>query len=136
MPDTTQSSFELRVPICKVDDDARFVFGFVATSTDAEGNLVVDHQGDIIEVAELEKAAYEYVKTSRDLGEMHETSGLGTLVSSVVLTPEIRKAMGVGPGPANWFVGFEITDEAVRKRVKSGELAEFSLEGEAVRVAA
>lgn len=119
-------------------EEQRLVFGFASIVTDDDGALFVDKQGDRIEVAELEKAAYAYVEESRDASLMHQRRGVATLVASVVLTPEIRKAMnaipgldmGISPeGPTGWFVGFRVNDDAVWKRVKSGELSEFSIGG-------
>lgn len=121
------SGLVIRVPISKLDDERRHVFGFVATAD------VVDHQGDVIEPDELEAAAHDYLQSSRDMGAMHEQAGLGTLIESVVLTPEKRAAMGLESGPTTWFVGYRVDDPATWARVKSGELAEFSLEGDATR---
>lgn len=88
----------------------------------------------MIPVSELEGAAYDYVKTSRAYGEMHERTGIGKLIASVVMTPDIRKAMGIDPaGPIGWFVGFEVEDPSVWSRIKSGELSEFSIGGSAVK---
>jgi hypothetical protein len=117
----------IRVPITKLDDERRHVYGFVATAG------VEDHQGDIIEPDELESAAHDYLQASREMGAMHEQSGLGTLIESVVLTTEKRAAMGIGDGPVTWFVGYRVDDAATWARVKSGELSEFSLEGDGTR---
>lgn len=126
--------FAVRVPIAKLDDERRRVYGYALTAADATGKLVEDHQGDVIEVADLEAAASQYMRQSRDLGEMHERGGLGELTDSVVLSPDVRRAMGVEPGPAAWFVGYEVRDDNAWAKVKSGELAEFSIEGDAYRI--
>jgi hypothetical protein len=130
----TSADFSIRVPIAKVDEDARLVFGVALTATDASGQEVTDHQGDVISPEDMALASYEYVQSSRDAGIMHEgPGGIGALICSVPLTPEIRKSAGLEPGPAVWFVGYRITDDAAWQRIKSGELAEFSIGGTSLR---
>lgn len=134
MSSGTSAAWAVKVPILKIEDpDQRRVYGFAMTSQDEQGNLLTDYQGDTISPAELEDAAHAYIEESREGGVMHEPGSTSRLIASVVMTPDVRKAMGVGPGPTSWFVGYQINDEAVWKRVKSGELAEFSIEGEALR---
>jgi len=129
----SDGAFSLRVPIAKLDEDQHLAFGVVATVEDADGRPIIDHQGDIISVAELERAAYDYVLTSGDAGLMHESSGVGTLVESFVVTKAKREAYGFGPGPTFWHVGYKVHSEDVWKRLKSGEVRELSLEGSAFR---
>lgn len=126
-------TWKARVPISKIDSEQCRVYGVAMTSTDVNGILVVDHQNDVITPSDLEEAAYEYVRESRVGGVMHEPGATSDLIASVVLTPEVRKAMGVATGPTTWFVGYQINDPDAWARVKSGELTEFSIEGEATR---
>ena len=124
-----------RFKIQKVDADQHLVFGWANISVTANGEEVEDLQEDVIEPEELERAAYEFVLDSRDGGEMHEQTGVATLVESVMLTPEKQTAMGIPPGfvPIGWWVGFKVTDEDVWQKVKSGEYSMFSIGGTAVR---
>jgi hypothetical protein len=121
------------VPIKKIDEDQRLVFGWASVVEDEHGNSVVDSQGDVIPVAELEQAAYEFVLRYRQAGEMHERAGsdVGDLVESVVLTKAKREAMGLPPGPTGWFVGFKLAPDVFAK-VKSGEYQDFSIGGACV----
>ena len=119
------------MPIAKVDTEQRLAFGWASIALDDSGNPVIDHQGDIIPVAELEKAAYTYVAKSRDASEMHERRGVATLVESIVVTDEKRDAMGIGGGPTGWWVGYHVDDDKVWSAVKTGELSEFSIGGTA-----
>lgn len=135
MTQEATASYKVRAQICKIDDEKRRVFGFALTATDAEGKEVVDHQGDILSVEELEEASFDYVASSRDVGAMHEGGSIGHLICAVPLTPEIRKAMGVEPGPAALFVGHQITNDAAWGEVKKRGLREFSIDGEAYREA-
>ena len=124
--------FELDVPIEKVDDEQRLAFGWANVAITKDGGLVVDRQGDFIDsIAELEKAAYTYVEESREAGHNHVRKGVGTLVESVVFTPEKLEKMGLPPGsvPLGWWVGFRVSDEEVWKGVKDGTYAMFSVHG-------
>ena len=119
--------------IAKVDPAQRLVFGWAYVATDEKGSLIVDHQGDIIPVAELEKAAYAYVEESREAGEMHVRKA-GALVESCLFTKEKCDAMGLPFIGAKWWTGFRVDPDTFAK-VQSGELAELSIGGSAERVA-
>ena len=132
---------ELRIEgsIAKVDDEKRQVFGW-ASVTEINGDPVVDLQGDLMETYELEKAAYDYVLNSRVGGEMHERVGksspkqVGTLIESMVITPEKIEKMGLPPEtPHGWWIGFQVGrddfgDKAWDK-VKKGDYTGFSIHG-------
>lgn len=126
-------SWEIRARVAKVDAEQRLAFGWASVAVDAAGRPVIDHQGDLIPVEELERAAYQYVVTSRDASEMHGRRGVAQLVESVVLTPEKYAALGLPLGPSGWWVGFRVTDDAVWQRVKAGDFREFSIGGSATR---
>lgn len=125
--------------IAKVDADERQVFGW-ASVTEINGEPVVDLQGDYMETYELEKAAYDYVLSSRVGGEMHQRvkkdspKQVGTLIESMVLTPEKIEKMGLPDStPHGWWIGFQIgRDEAhdpVWDAVKKGKYTGFSIHG-------
>lgn len=125
--------------ISKVDDDHRQVFGW-ASVTELNGEPVVDLQNDYLETMELEKAAYDYVLHSRVGGEMHQRVGksspkqVGTLIESMVLTPEKIEKMGLPDStPRGWWIGFQIakdeTGDEVWKAVKDKKYTGFSIHG-------
>lgn len=64
----------------------------------ADGSVVQDYQGDIIDIEDLENAVYDYVILYRDGGEMHERGGVAVLVESVVFTAAKMQAMGIPEG--------------------------------------
>lgn len=135
--DTAQKrdvDWSLSVPISKVDDEQRMVWGW-ASVIEENGRVVTDKQDDQIEIAELSKAAHGFMKFYRVGGDMHETMGVGDVVESIVFTPDVQKALGVDLGKVGWFVGFHVTDNEVWKRVKSGDLKAFSFGGRARREA-
>jgi cation transport regulator ChaB len=121
--------------IAKVDDDKRQVFGW-ASVTELNGEPVVDLQNDYLETVELEKAAYDYVLNSRVGGEMHKRvkkdapKQIGTLIESMVLTPEKIEKMGLpSETPRGWWIGFQVQDDDVWQSVKKGKYTGFSIHG-------
>lgn len=141
-PDTVQKrrpeggTISGRFKIQKADDEKRLAFGWASASANTKGEVVEDSYGDIIDIDELEQAAYKFVELYREGGEMHQRGGCGVLVESVIFTPEKMAAMGIPEGtvPAGWWIGFRVTDDDVWEKVKDGTYPMFSIEGEAVRV--
>ena len=123
--------------ISKADEDQRLVFGWALVSADIEGNMLIDHQGDMVDQDELEQGAYEYVLNFRDAGEEH-MPGLrkkARMVESVVLTEEKMRAMGIplGTVPYGWWIGFYVDDDDTWEKIKNGTYRMFSIEGRAIR---
>ena len=125
-----------RFKIQKSDDDKRLAFGWASAAATINGETVEDCVGDIIEIEELEQAAYAFVELYREGGERHERGGCAVLVESIVFTPEKIAAMGIPEGtvPTGWWIGFKVTDDDVWAKVKDGSYPMFSIEGSAVRV--
>jgi cation transport regulator ChaB len=123
------------VDIAKVDADQQLVFGWLSVAVDKAGEKIVDADEDIIEEAELEKAAYDHVLYFRQAGEMHERIGVGRLVESMVFTVEKQKALGIPQGtlPVGWWVGYRIDDANTWSKIKSGEYKAWSVGGHAKR---
>jgi len=128
-------TWERRIEIAKTDEDQCLVFGWLSRVVDANGAEIVDQQGDIIPVAELERAAYEFMLDSRSADVMHDEAAIGKAVESFVSTPEKRAAMGAANDDQSvgWWVGFRVAPETMAK-VKAGLLAELSIGGSAQRV--
>lgn len=121
--------------IQKSDDERRLVFGWASVAVDRDGVAVVDSDGDVVRVEELERGAYEFVEFYREGGAMHERTGVARLVESCVFTAEKLAAMGLSAGalPLGWWIGFRVLDDAVWQKVKSGEYNMFSIGGRADR---
>lgn len=139
--------FRLSVPIIAVEkaqtDDTVKVFGWASVALDDHGNVVVDHGQDEIPVPELEQAAYEFVKRASDpatqgsayADAMHEGPDVARLIEACVITPQKRVSMGLdGTGKAGFWIGYEVFDPNTVRKVRSGELAEFSIYGDARRM--
>lgn len=126
--------------ITGIDEDKRQVFGW-CTVTHVNGEEVTDKQGDYIPLDEIEKAAYNYVLTSRKGGDMHARDGDGPkhtadLIESVVFTPEKLKGMGINPDAvpnSGWWVGMKVNNDEQWKMVKNDERTAFSIHGKGKR---
>lgn len=122
----------------KKDMEKQLVFGWCSIARRADGSVVVDKQGDVLEdIDQMEKVAYDFVLHSRDGGEMHVRKGVSTLVESFVSTKEKWDAMGIPEGvlPTGWWVGFHVHDSEVWKGVKEGKYKMFSVHGSGLRKA-
>ncbi len=119
----------------KADDEMHIAFGWASVADMPDGSKVVDYQHDMLEMRDLEKAAYEYVLLYRAGGEMHERPDVAVLVESCVFTAEKMTALGIPEGtlPYGWWIGLKITDDDVWEKVKNGEYSMFSIEGTGAR---
>lgn len=128
--------------IAKMDEDERTVFGW-ASITEIDGSPVIDRQGDMIEIHELAKSAYDYVINGRTGGHQHrrtptnEPLKVSDMIESVVFTPEKIEKMGLPPDtPQGWWVGYKVADDEIWKGIKDGEITGFSVHGKGRRVPA
>lgn len=124
-------------------------FGWISvTNHPTEGvgpdKVVLDRQGDIIHIDDLEEAAYRYVRESRVAGEMHmrdaddKPTPAGDLIESFVVTPEKLTAMGVPEDvakqvPVGWWGGYQVTSDDTWDKIESKKLTGFSIHGSGVR---
>ena len=131
--DTKANAYTIK----KTDEDKRLVFGWANVATRANGEVIQDWQGDIVEPEDLEESAYKYVLDFRDGGEEH-IRGLRKkcrMVESVVFTEEKLKAMGIPLGivPLGWWIGFYVDDDEAWEKIKNGTYTQFSIEGSGQR---
>jgi hypothetical protein len=99
----------------------------------------VDLNGHVIDGADLEMAAYAYVRECGEAGVQHEGPAVGRIVESLYVTKEKLAAMGLAagaigglPGRAAWWIGVQVNAETFA-RVKAGGLKDFSIQGHADR---
>lgn len=119
--------------IVKSDPVKKQCFGWASVAVSVDGVEVIDAHEHVIESAELEQAAYQFNLLHREADEDHTEAVVGTLIESLVVTPDKLAAMGL---PANalhqgWWVGFQLTDDKVFAKVVSGEYRMFSIAGTA-----
>lgn len=122
--------------IQKSDDEQQIVFGWAYVTHDKDGTVNIDKSGDFVDaIEEIEKSAYDFVLNSRASDADHTNVKGGTLVESIVFTPEKIEKMGLPEGaiPLGWWLGFKIEDDTTWQRVKKGELTSFSVHGSGVR---
>lgn len=123
--------------IFKSNDEKRLVFGWANVAIRADGQQIIDHQGDLWDTEDLEEAVYDYVLEFRDAGEEHIPAlrKKGRLVESVVFTREKMQVMGIPEGlvPEGWWIGFKVFDDDTWQKIKSGHYSMFSIEGSGIR---
>jgi len=140
------SSFDIYVPISKLDEEQQIVFGWglvnkVGTPTgytDTNGeHLYKDLQDDLVEDYELEKAVYDFMLTPMH-DEMHEhLVPTSKVVESIVVTTEKLQKMFEGEipeGKRGWWLGVKIFDPDVYAKHKDGTYKGFSITGTASRM--
>lgn len=125
----------------KMDEDKHQVFGW-ASIVEIDGQPIVDRQGDWIEPAEIEKAAYKYVLESRKGGHQHRRTDddqpfhASDMIESIVFTPEKIEKMGLPDDfPVGWWVGYKVHDGETWEKVKKGDITGFSIHGKGKRKA-
>lgn len=131
MADTVRFGIDVARVVKRAGEPHR-VYGWASLATTKAGKPVVDLQGDVIDISDLETAAAEFVKEYRQGGEMHRGAAPNRLMASVVFTPEVLAALEIPDGllPQGWLVGFEVDEEQFSK-VAAGERLMFSIEGTA-----
>lgn len=131
------SNIKITADIKKFNPEKQMIFGWASIIEWPNGSAVVDSQQDIIEICELENAAYDFVLHVREASDMHDKStiGIGRLVESVVFSREKQQSMGIPEGilPIGWWIGFKIYDDAVWEGIKSGKYRAFSIGGMGTR---
>lgn len=136
MTDTPEHVTLGMTAVAKVDTARQNVFGWASIVAKADGTVVVDHQGDVIEPDELEQAAYRFMSESRASGQDHDGQPTdGEVIESMVMTTEKARAMGIPDGvmPTGWWLGVHIPDADAFAKTRSGERAFFSIEGTGIR---
>lgn len=131
--DIVRARWNVPLNIKKYVPDKNLIFGW-ASVIEKDGHIIIDKQEDVIEVEELENAAYEFVLNSRNHGDMHARANLGRLVESMVFTKEKQDALGIDLGQIGWWTGFKIHDKELWAAHKRGERPEFSIGGAAIPV--
>lgn len=126
------------VEIAKTDEPRGLVYGWANIVKHADGTVVEDSQGDLIDEVELDKAAVGFMLNHRTAGEMHIGDPSGTVVEAFVASPSKLTAMGLPDevakaSPTGLWVGVKVTPEVFAK-VKNGTYRGFSIHGFGTRV--
>jgi len=118
--------------ILKADDEQRLVYGWASVVTE-KGEPVVDRQGDVIEPDTLVRAVNKFMEHVRVGKQMHSGEQIGAVIHSMPITKEIGESLGIQSDREGWIVAFKVYDDSVWAKVKSGELAAFSIGGRAIK---
>lgn len=123
----TDTTFETRAEVLKVDEDLGLVFGWAIVCTEM-GEPYFDLQKDHIPDEAMLRAATDFMKNSRAAKEMHRGGERGSVVFAMPLTAEVAKAFGIRTDRTGLMVAMAPDDEMLAK-FKSGELTGFSIGG-------
>ncbi len=129
---TEATKMDIEGQILKTDDEQRIVYGWASVITE-KGERVVDRQGDTIEADTLVKAVNDFMEHVRVGKTMHKGEQTGAVIHSLPVTKEIGDSLGIQSDREGWIVAYKVYDDEVWQRVKSGELAAFSIGGRAIK---
>ena len=111
------------------------IFGWASVSF-ADAVQVEDMEGDMIDLVDLEKAAYNSLVTlaSGDaVNDTHDSPPFGRMIESMVFSPEKIEALGLPSDfQQGWWVGLELPPDRYQS-VISGDRLMFSIEGHAIK---
>ncbi len=68
--DPCEGTLQCTFNLTKSDEEERLVFGWASVAQRTDGETVVDWQDDIVDISELEQAAYDFVQFYREGSEM------------------------------------------------------------------
>ena len=134
-PEVGETEAETVFAIIKAEPDNNMVFGWGSVAVKKDGETVIDHSKDIIEITDLEGAVYKFMEDYRESGLFHIGKSVGTVVESLVVTPEKLEKMGLAPDalPLGWWVGVHIESDEIFAKVKDGTFKMFSIQGKALK---
>lgn len=122
----------LEFQILKVDEEQRVVYGFASVAKFG-GMEITDLQDDVIDMAEITKAAHDFMLNSRSGGNMHRQMNTGVIVESLVLDNVMKSQLGITRPEEGWLIGYKVTDEDTWQDAKAGRFKGFSIGGTGVR---
>ena len=127
----------LYVPIEKANTIAKKkqVFGYAYVAKN-DGKQVVDHSGDIVEPEAMEKAIYSSFGKLLSR-ENHKTDAKAHVIESLWMTHDKLQKMGIptkGQPDGAWWVGMQVTDDGLWKKIEDGTYKMFSIGGSGKRV--
>ena len=129
----------VEVPIAKLSEE-RLFGGWAYVAVDADGEVVPDHSGDIVDTPEawdaFRKALVDYALSVRKGDDNHESFEVADLVELFVLDEERRHALNIPDGvlpKRAAFVSFRAADtpegDALWDAIRKGERKMLSIVG-------
>lgn len=110
-----------------LSSERRLVYGEVLVPD------VEDSQGDVVSPEEIEKAAHEYLRNFRLVGDTHETLAPAEVVESYIAPVDFTPEGGDLIRKGSWVMVVKIHSDEMWEEVKKGEYTGFSIGGEAYR---
>jgi len=112
------------IPIAKMDDDKQLVYGLVYTPNE------VDTDGDFATAEVIEKASYDFMKSSltNNIDRNHDFNPTQGYVAESWITKEGDPMFPDEP-VGSWAVAIKVESEETWAMLKSGELGGISLAG-------
>ncbi|MDA2113237.1 XkdF-like putative serine protease domain-containing protein [Bacillus cereus] len=108
--------------LTKTDDPKKLVYGVVYEPG------VEDAHKDFMTAEEIEKAAHEFLKDSRDIDKQHDfVPGAGELVESYI-APDDLVINGQTITKGSWIIATKATDE-VWEQIQNGDITGYSMAG-------
>jgi len=132
---------ETAIPICKVDPPRRLITVVVLEPWDgdpATADASMDSQDDVVKAAEVELAAYAFLRKFQRgetfLGFMHgDTPAALELCESWVTRTPIEFETGEKVDAGAWLMTLYVADDGLWAGIESGELDGASLRGAGYR---
>ncbi|WP_103583186.1 XkdF-like putative serine protease domain-containing protein [Campylobacter concisus] len=127
--DASEPSFEKDVSIAKFDEEKGVVYGIVYSPDE------VDTQGDFTDAAEIEKAAYAFMKDlkGQNIDKEHDFKPDGKAYVAESWIVRENDALFKSEKVGSWAVGIKIESDELKELIKSGEIAGLSMAGFAKR---
>lgn len=116
----------------KTSATGEFVSGWFSV-IEIDGERYFDWHDDSADMDELRKAAHKFIRDARNAKLLHKGRNIGEVVESILIDDDFAAEHGITHGKRGWWGTMQVHDEAVRKRVVSGELRSFSIGGRGQR---
>lgn len=118
----------VNVRIVKAAKEERYILGVVMKPDD------VDAHGEVTTVAEIRKAAHNFLVNGPKIGYQHEETPGGLILIESFLAPAEFKLGTETIAVGTWLIAVRVINNKVWKAVKEGKITGFSIEGYAKKV--
>lgn len=116
-------SLAVFVPIAKLDDEKRLVYGIVLEPG------VEDTQGDIATLEAIEEACHNFLARYRVVGEQHHKIARPTEIVECYTAPHALTLGQQGVRKGAWIMAVRIMSDSLWRDVKAGRYTGFSIGG-------
>lgn len=138
---TKETTWQYTGRLLKADSPKRVVFGVVYEPCNRDETCEFDTQQDWILPDDLQKTAWDFMERSflakgNTVDIQHNEEAAKVVPVESFIAPVDMDVDGEHIIKGSWVVGVRIKDDAIWKKVESGELNAFSIGGKGVRVPA